>query len=107
MLIKEFFESGISYKVHEDDMSNFLKECEGKGLKWWFKLRSANKSPNATFFNPFRFYERYEYRLCLLPIMEIDDAEYVYIKCVDGLLYWSFHYDWQFQPFKTWGKDKQ
>ena len=101
MILKEFLESGISYKVHKYDMPQFLEECKANGLEWWFKL--GDHHPKAIVFNPFDFYS--EHMSLLIPLMQIDDENYVYIKCFDGLLYWSFHYDWNFQPFKVYGKE--
>ena len=99
MLIKEFIDSGISYKVHEGDMPQFLNECKDHGLKWWFQ-----QVDDVSMFDPFTFYKGTGMAY-LKPIMQIDDESYVYIKCFNGLLYWSFHYDWQFQPFKVYGKE--
>lgn len=99
MLRKEFIDCGVSYRVNKHDMPQFLNECEENGLKWWFQ-----QIDNVPMFNPFIFYKGAGIAY-LKPIMQIDDENYVYIKCFNGLLYWSFHYDWSFQPSKDYRKE--
>ena len=99
MLSKEFLDGKHSYRIHKDDMPRFLEECDHSGLEWWFR-----KHERACTFDPFVFYKGMS-RRWLFPVMRIDDPFYVYVKCLNGILYWSYHYDWEMQPFKEYSPD--
>lgn len=96
MLSNDFLESKHSYRVSIADMGTFLKECEAEGLKWLH-----GNFTKTTDFNPFKYYEG-EKTKYLQPIMEIDNANFVYVRCHFGKLDWSFHFDWYMQPLREW-----
>lgn len=91
MLSNEFLNGNYSYRVNIADMDIFIRECEEEGLRWRYTNYNVNE------FNPFRYYEgdKLEY---LTPVMEIDDRNYVYIRCFYGMIDFSFHYNWGTQP---------
>jgi hypothetical protein len=94
MLSNDFLESRYSYRVNIGDMVYFLKECEAEGLMWPHGLK-------PTEFDPFKLYdgENIQY---LAPIQKVDNRNKVYIKCFYGLLYFSFHYNWNTQPYSEY-----
>lgn len=98
MLSEEFLNGKYSYKIHQEKFEEFLRDCDINNLEWWFQRRER-----AGTFNPFEFYKG-ALRRNLYPVMRIDDPFYVYVKCLNGILYWSYHYDWEMQPFKEYGK---
>lgn len=91
MLREEFINSKYAYKIRVTDMFDFLKECDERGFRWL-------KGGKASSFNPFVFYEgeKMEY---IKPLQNIDDPNYVYIRCFNGNLDFSFHHDWYMNPY--------
>ena len=91
MLKQEFINAKYAYRVRITDMHDFLKECTEQALYW-------SHGCIAEAFDPFKFYEgeKIDY---LKPLMKINDRNYIYIKCFDGYLSFSFERDWFFNPY--------
>lgn len=90
MLDERFKSSKYAYRVKISDMTDFLKDCDELGYHW---LRGGL----ASTFNPFKFYEgdKMEY---IRPLQKIEDPNYVFIRCFNGHLDFSFEHNWFFNP---------
>ena len=91
MLREEFINSKYAYRVNCADMRSFLEECDDRGFHW---LRGGR----ATDFDPFKFYEgeKIEY---VKPLQKVDDPNYVFVRCFNGNLDFSFQHDWYMNPY--------
>lgn len=91
MLRKEFADGSYAYKVKMTDMRVFLKECTEQGFYW-------SHGCIAEAFDPFKFYEgkKIEY---VKPMQKVDDPNFVYVRCLDGILRFSFQRDWYMNPY--------
>jgi hypothetical protein len=94
MLSEEFLNCKYSYRVRREDMAEFLSECDEHGLSW---LRGGK----ASSFDPFAFYSGENMRF-LLPVMQIDSTEDIYIRCLAHNLDFSFQYNWFMQPSRDY-----
>lgn len=98
MIDEKFLFSQKSYKIKVTDIENFLIICEKIGLKWQHGLK-------PTEFNPFKFYEGSKIKY-IRPIQNIDDINYIFIKCFNGLLRFSFCINWWVAPYEDWNDNK-
>lgn len=94
MIDKEFIDNKHSYRINVADMESFLAECEEKHMMW-----HHGKYP--TEFNPFKMYEGENIKY-IEPVMNIDDRNYVYVRCFNDILYFSYQWDWIMTPYKDY-----
>lgn len=94
MLSEDFKNAKIAYRVRVTDIQEFLNECDELGYRW---LRGGK----ALDFDPFKFYEgdKIEY---LRPVQTVEDPNWVYIRCFNGNLDFSFQSAWYVHPFREY-----
>lgn len=94
MLSEDFIYCKYSYRVRREEIKKFLAECDEHGLSW---LRGGR----ASAFDPFEFYSGDNMRF-LLPVMQVDSADEIYIRCFRDKLDFSFQYNWFMQPTRDY-----
>lgn len=96
MIDKGFIESTFAYEVSIADIDQFLKECEELGIMW------RHNKDLPTRFNPFLFYEGDKIKY-LMPVMEIESTDKIYISCFDNMLTFSFCREWYMPSVRRFG----
>lgn len=91
MLSERFINAKYAYRIRITDMQDFLKECDEHGFHW---LRGGR----ATDFDPFVFYEG-EKMNYVRPLQRVDDPNYVFVRCFNGHLDFSFEHNWYMNPY--------